>query len=434
MARQVVGVALLTLVMAACSSAPVDTNEQGATETSLGSVNLPLTTTVTDGTVYHLKSAVFTITGPSLTSPLIVKPPVDEHIHNEKLPVGDYSILLSKGWVLEKLAPGSTAYVPVVAQLVTPNPLAFTVKGKRPADAFFGFATTSGDITLGQGSVDIRIGVQDCTAYDTYTATLGSLSVDCLGRLDPRDYKLDSDGYLTPAFDACQNDRQGKLIREIRQLLSLQYRTARLPYAKQCLAGRFDAYVQKLPSLGVDVCPTWSEKRVSVISDKDLDTVTSTLPKLPAEDTGVAPRNIELLKQNATYTVAFDPNTPGQKCETAGNCATACAGAFPGFVLSHDGNTMLTDPAAWLLDTTYTPPTPDPYLRTGYYHPMSYYGGVPGVQFAEYARFDPCGDRVCAPEACSYFAGIHLKAQLQPDCLDPMNLDTCVSYCGPQLP
>jgi hypothetical protein len=436
MARQLVGVALLALVMTACSSTPLGTNEQGSTESDLGSINLPLTTTVSDGTVYHLKAAAFTITGEALAAPRVVKPPVDEAIHNEALPVGTYSIVLAKGWVLEKMAVGSKLFTPVVARLVTPNPLTITVGGKLPADAFFGFATTSGDVSLGQGSTNIRIGVSDCSAYDTFTAALGGLTVDCRGTLDPRDYKLDADGFLVPAFEFCPNDpTQGKLLREIRQLLSLQARTARLPFAKECLAGRFDAYAQKLPSLGVDVCPTWANKRVfNLITDKEVAAVIDGLPKLPAEDTGRPPPNLELLKQNSFYTASFGANVPKQKCESPGNCATLCAGAFPGFVLSNDGPVMFTDPTAWLLDTTYVPPTPDPYLRTGYYHPMSYYGGVPGVQFAEYARFDPCGGQICQPEACSYFAGVHLKTQLQKDCLNPMDLDTCVSYCGPKLP
>ncbi len=433
MARQVVGVALLALVMAGCSSTPIDSSEHGSTESDVGSVSLPLTTTVSDGTTYHLKAATFTIKGDTLPTPLVVKPPVDEPIHNEPLPVGKYSITLAKGWVLEKAPPGSKVYTPVDAKLVTPNPLLITVTRSRASDAFFGFATVSGEISFGKGSTNIRIGVSDCSAYDTYTAALGGLTVDCRGTLDPRDYKVDDTGTLVPAFDFCPNDpTQGRLMQKIRQLLSLQARTDRLPFAKECLAGRFEAYTDKLPSLGVDVCPSWGEKRVfNLITEKEVAAVTDGLPKLPAEDTGRPPPNLELLKQNSFYTTSFPANTPGQKCESAGNCATLCAGAFPGFVLSHDGSLMFTDPAAWLLDTQYIPPTPDPYLRTGYYHPMSYYGGAPGVQFADYARFDPCGGEVCAPEACSYFAGIHLKGQLQKDCLDPMLLDTCVSFCAP---
>ncbi len=434
MARQLVGVALLTLVMAACSSTPIDTTEQSSTESDLGSVNLPLTTTVKDGTVYHLKAATFTITGVALAAPRVVSPPVDEGVHNEPLPVGAYSILLSKGWVLEKRGPAEKAFTPVTAQLVTPNPLGFTVDGKLPADAFFGFVTSSGDVSLGQGSVNIRIGVADCSAYDTYTAALGALTADCRGTVDPRDYKVNADGFLVPTFDFCQNDpTQGAMMREIRQLLSLQYRSARLPFGKQCMAGRYDAYLQKFAGAGVEVCPTWKKERVvNPITDAVISRAIKMMPPLGKDD-GTTPAVLELLKENSIYSVSLDANTKN-RCETPAACAQLCAGAFPGFVLAGEGSSVLTDPAAWLSSNTYTPPTPDPYLRAGYFHPMSYYGGAPGVQFGTYARFDPCGGEICPPEACSYFAGIHLKTQLQKDCLDKANIDTCVSYCGNALP
>jgi hypothetical protein len=287
---------------------------------------------------------------------------------------------------------------------------------------------------LGQGSVDIRIGVADCSAYDTYTASLGALTADCLGTVDPRSYKVNADGFLTPTFDFCPNDpTQGQLLREIRQLLSLQYRSARLPFGKQCLAGRYDAYLQKFASTGTQVCPIWKKERVvNPITAAVVARAIKLLPPLGKDD-GTIPPVLELLKENSIYSVGFDGGNPN-KCQTPAECAQLCAGAFPGFTLAAEGESVLTDPAAWLLNTQYTPPTPDPYLRTGYYHPMSYYGGAPGVQFATYARFDPCGGEICQPEACSYFAGIHLKTQLQKDCLDNNNLDTCVSYCGTELP
>src|SRR5438445_358165 len=99
MVRHLLGVALLTLIVGGCSSTPIDpSTEQGSTESEVGSVNLPLTTTVGD-TQYRLALATFTITGPALSKPLVVKPPADEPVHNVVLPVGSYSIELSVGWV-----------------------------------------------------------------------------------------------------------------------------------------------------------------------------------------------------------------------------------------------------------------------------------------------------------------------------------------------
>jgi hypothetical protein len=433
MSRQLLGAVVLGLVLSACSSSPLDPSSgQGTTEEATGSVSLPLTATVGDVT-YRLRNATFTITGDALEGkPRVVKPLPDVAVHNEPLPVGSYSILLEKGWVLEKKTSAEKVYTTLAAQLVTPNPLTFDVSGKVPADAFFGFATVSGEVGLGQGSVNIRIGVQDCSAYDAYTASLGALTVDCLGAIGPDDYTVSRDGILSPSFTGCPADPSK--LQPIRQLLSLQSRSVRLPFVKQCIAGRYAAWQGKFAQTGVVACPAWKKDRiVNPINDDVIGRVTELLPKLPAKDTGQPLGFLGLLKENSLYTVGFPQTPPAQKCETPAACAAVCAGGFPGFVISTDGATVMTDPPAWLLDNTYPLSAKDPFLRPGYYHPMSYYGGAPGVQFGEYSRFQPCLDGSCTAEACSYFAGIHLQTSLQPDCLDYGNTDTCVSFCGPPL-
>jgi hypothetical protein len=421
--------------VAACSSTPLDpSNEQGAAQESVGSVNLPLTTKVGE-VVYRLNKPAFTITGAALPAPRVVKPLPDIEIHNEKLPVGSYSILLAKGWVLEKRGPADKAFTAVPAQLVTPNPLTFDVDGFTPADAFFGFVTTGGDVTLGDGSVNIRIGVSDCQDYDVYMAALGDLTARCLGTVDPRAYQVSKDGVMAPNFEKCERE---DLLRPIRQLLSLQHRTARLPFAKQCIVGRYNAALQKFLSSGIEVCPLWKEPEpINPITPEVIAQVESELPKLPTEDAPFPRGLMERLKVNSIYGVGFESPPPGQQCDTPASCATQCAVAFPGFVLPGDplsAESVVTDPPAWQLETTYRSVAADPYLKAGYYHPMSYYLGTPGVSFGEYARFDPCGGELCPPEQCSYYNGMHRKTALQPDCLDPSNLDTCVSYCGEDLP
>jgi hypothetical protein len=437
MVRQLLGVALLTLVAGACSSAPLDpAGEQSShvNEGDVGSVSIPLTTKNGD-VAYRLNLATFTITGPALgPKPRIIKPLADVAVHTEVLPVGSYSIQLEKGWILEKMGPAEKAFTAVGAQLVTPNPTTFDVTGKVVADAFFGFVTTNGDVALGSGSVNVRIGVQDCTAYDSYTAQLGALTADCLGTLDPRAYGVSKDGFLTPNFDVCRDGTKDKLVK-IRQLLSLQQRTARLPFAKQCMAGRFEVAQAKFANSGVTSCPEWKKIRdVNPITVDTIVKVEAGLPELPAADTGQPLRVLELLKQNSLYSVSSQAT--GQKCETPAQCATICAAAFPGFVIgTSDANTLLTDPIAWLLDTTYDKATSDPYLRATYYHAMSYYGGAPGVVFGDPVRAQPCIDGVeCPPELCSYYAGSHIKTRMQLDCLVPDDPETCASYCGPPLP
>jgi hypothetical protein len=438
MVRKLLGVALLTLVAGACSSAPLDPvgeSGSGVSETEAGSVSIPLTTQNGD-TAYRLNLATFTITGPALAGkPRTIKPLVDVPVHNEVLPVGSYSIQLEKGWVLEKKGVSDKAFAAVSASLITTNPVTFDVDGKTTADAFFGFVTTSGDVTLGNGSVNVRIGVQDCSAYDSYTAALGVLTADCLGRVDPRDYSVNKDGLLTPNFDSCPVDKTK--LTKIRQLLSLQQRSARLPFAKQCLGGRLQVAQQALATTDIAVCPTW--KKVGPINAITLETVIKAeagLPALPAADPGKPLEVLGLLKENVEYTVTGGQGG-GKSCQSVSDCAAVCGKAFPGFVIGPRGaGAIIVDPVAWLLDTTYDKSTADPYLRATYYHPMSYSGGVPGVVFGDPARAEPCGPGVkdCPGELCSYYAGSHIKTRLQLDCLIEGDIDTCASYCGPPLP
>jgi hypothetical protein len=444
MARQLLGVTVLSLVLAACSSTPIDSStEQGSTEEAAGSLTLPLTTQVGSIT-YRLRLASFVITGPNLKAARTVKPLDDAPYHLEKLPVGSYSIQLQNGWVLEKRdeAAGEKAYTAVKAQLVTDNPLVVDVDGKTVADAFFGFATTSGDVVLGDGAANIHIGVQDCSAYDSYTAALAELTVQCLGKLDPNSYGVTKDGFLAPRFEKCT----GKVdkLRSIKQLLSLQQRTARLPFAKSCMAGRFDAALQKLNAAGITSCPSWSlDQVVNPINADVIGSIIQELPKIPDEglkDDGKPLDVLSRLKVNSIYKVAFATTPPKQACDSAASCAMACASAFPGFALDTVGDSsVLTDPPAWLLDTVYPGTAQDPYLRAGYYHPMSWYPAPPGVQFGDFARFQPCGvnaegNSVCNPEFCTYYAaGYHKVTKLQRDCLDATNPDTCNSFCGPTI-
>jgi hypothetical protein len=64
----------------------------------------------------------------------------------------------------------------------------------------------------------------------------------------------------------------------------------------------------------------------------------------------------------------------------------------------------------------------NPYLRRGYYHPMSWYGGVPGTT---------TGHRNRAGEACSYYVGVHKLGRLVLDC-PTNNYTSCSSVCVPR--
>lgn len=449
MARQLLGVVVLGLALSACSSSPLKPDEQGTAEEAVGSVTLPLTTSVGEN-AYRLNKATFTISGPALGGkPRVIKPLPDIAVHNEALPVGLYSITLENGWVLERRGPAEREYVAIKGQLVTPNPLEFEVTGKEPADALFGFVTTSGDVTFGKGSVDVYIGVQDCTLYDSYMASLGTLTADCRGTIDPRAYELNADGFLVARFDSCPKDPSK--LSPIRRILSLQHKTARLPNAKACMAGRYATALAKLDAAGIQDCPTWQFVRTeNPITDAVVAKIEGQLPVLPSNEP-LPPGILEpvqgqlpALKTFNLYAVAFEGTPANRGCQGATNCAMACASTFEGFAVGEgktpDGReAIITDPDSWLETTVFANQAQDPYLRPTFYHPMSYYGGAPGVQFGDFNRAAPCGigangKSVCPSESCSYYAGIHKRTRLQLDCNNPSDFDTCTSYCGPPLP
>lgn len=458
MPRQLLGVAVLGLglVLSACSSQPLGSDQQGSTEgEAVGSVSLPLLTYTPDQTAYRLRLAKFTISGPALGGkPKQITPLADIEVHNEALPVGNYAITLEKGWVLERKGAADAAFVAISASLVTPNPMEVEVDGHDPAEALFAFLTTSGEVTLGKGSVNIRIGVQTCDVYDHYMASLGTLTAQCLGTVDPRSYGLNADGFLAPRFDKCLKD--DGTFRSIQQVLSLQYKSSRLPTAKACLAGRFNSALAAFEASDTEVCPqlTFVEKQGTPTANI-MKLVESMLPNLDKGSTEPLPPGIidrgpngadPLLKTFNLYQASW-PNAnevPKQRCESASNCALACSSAFPSFAVgitkSSSGlEVVKTDPDAWLETTTYTAQPDDPYLRPLYYHPMSYFGGAPGVQFGDPHRAVPCGLNAdgspkCPSESCSYWTGSsHKKVKLQLDCNNYSDGSTCSSYCGPAL-
>jgi hypothetical protein len=173
------------------------------------------------------------------------------------------------------------------------------------------------------------------------------------------------------------------------------------------------------------------------------------LPELPSNEPlppGILDGDPPALKTFNLYQAVFETQPPAQKgCQGASDCAIACASTFPGFAVGITKTAtglevVRTDPDSWLETTSYVSRADDPYLKPLFYHPMSYYGGTPGVQFGDPHRAVPCGlntsgQPVCEAEACSYFTGsIHKKVKLQLDCNDYSNPNTCTSYCGPALP
>jgi hypothetical protein len=327
------------------------------------------------------------------------------------------------------------------------------------------YRASDSDASFVRAGAEAQGDAVDCKPYDSYMASLATLTANCRKTLDPHAYEIDRDGFLVPRFGECSDGDVGK-VRSIRQLLSLQQRPDRLPHAKACMAGRYATALAEFEN-GDAPCPKWEFVRTeNPITAEVVADVEGKLPRLPSNDPlppGILDGDLPALETINLYAVAFADEAPApaealaasqsvsgtesaskRPSQNATRRAIACASTFPGFVVGErktpDGREgILTDPDSWLDSTVYTSASDDPYLRLTFYHPMSYFGGLPGVIFGDPNRAMPCGvdangTPICIGESCSYFTGIHRRTRLQLDCNDYSNPNTCVSFCGPPLP
>jgi hypothetical protein len=394
---------------------------------TVGSVSLPLT--AQSGEVqYRLAAARFSITGTPLDRRTItITPPADTPVHEETLAVGTYSILLEDGWKLESRGPADRAFTAVPAELIVDNPQKFSVSRNAVTDVVFSFATGIGTVDLGRGRADIRISVSDCSTFDTYASSLATFTVDCLGTINQDSFSLDAAGFLQRNFQECPRDPSK--LRSIDDFLGLQYprrlpgQTVNpLPFAKDCIAGRWARWRAAFDESGVVECPIWEKRgEINTPTEALYAAIARGLPQPPVAETRDRPEIIQLTKVNSIYFVSFPSGqTPPQQCATPAACAAICAGGFPGFVIQQDGATVITDPPAWQLDVVFA--GSNPFMRAGYYHPMSLYGPPPGEIFGHINR---------VPEGCTYLLdGFHWGTTLKPNCqIMPNGDESCVSVC-----
>ena len=430
---------LLAVTAIGCSGFPNENGgENGGDLARSGEVALPLTAVSANGeTSYRLESAKFTITGAPLRGKSIeIAPPADQAVHQERLPVGSYSIVLADGWSFQKRGVAEKEWVTVPATLITPNPAKFVISRNALTHVVFGFATAGGQVTLGgSGTGQVEIEVRDCDSFNGVTAALGTFTVDCLGTLDPTQYSFGEDGMLHRNFDRCPLD-ESKL-QSIDSILSLQIKRDDLgnvpdpvPYARECIGGRWEIWRQRFEESGIRQCPIWKRDQLINAPNEELMARYAALlpqidPRRGLPENGERPPVISQLRQNATYVVAFEGDPPPQQCGTPADCAAACAGGFPGFVIGADGPIVLTDPPYWELDTEYPDEFgQDPFMVPGAYHPMSLAGPLPGDLFGHHARRD---------EPCSYYSsGFHFTTKLRQSCVeDEWGAFVCVSVCLP---
>jgi hypothetical protein len=249
----------------------------------------------------------------------------------------------------------------------------------------------------GRGQVDPR---------DRLLAALGAATLDCLGTVAPSTYGI-SGGILERSFEACTTGDRAAL-GVIDALLGVQHsaegKAERLP---EHYASRWTRSAERVGRSTGDACPTWT------LQERMNEPTPENVRRLGSRTTGQ--------KSNARYAVRADGCADG-RC--AVERAARCAGAFgDAFIVRLDPRRaeVVVDPSWWLLNDTY-PDDENPFKTSGYYHPMSYSGRVPGARFGTLAR---------STELCSRWdesTNKHYIHYLVPiECSPGWK---CMSYCG----
>jgi hypothetical protein len=262
-----------------------------------------------------------------------------------------------------------------------------------------------------------------CESMRTYTAALGEATIRCLGTFDTNTYYVDAAGALRANFSSCTRANAREALRDIDDLLALQALEAELPQARDCFAGAYQTWVDDFRAQGNYQCPTFS-----VVSSRGTPTVEAVTELAHRYDfagmlTGtVTPPPVTEFHQDFVYDVALPEADTEQPCGDALACATSCGRAFPGWHVGTEDGRFVGDPSWWVADE-YGPGR-TPYLYPLMYHPMSFYGPLPG---------DIYGHRNRVGEACSKWAGgfSHYLLTLKLFCLNPAAAIGCFSKCTP---
>lgn len=241
---------------------------------------------------------------------------------------------------------------------------------------------------------------------DGLLAALGVATLDCLGTVSPSTYATRG-GRLERSFEACTTgDREALDV--IDALLGVQRsaegKAERLP---EYYASRWTRSAEGAGRSAGDACPTWT------LQERMNEPTPENVRRLGSRTTGQ--------KSNARYAVRADGCADGRcAVERAARCG---AGFGDSFIVRLEPRRaeVVVDPTWWLLNDTY-PDDENPFKTSGYYHPMSYSGRIPGARFGALAR---------STELCSRWdekSNKHYIHYLVPIECSPGW--TCMSYCG----
>jgi hypothetical protein len=179
--RIAVGLGLgLGLGVGACTSHDDSRDEAEKT----GSVDLALTGTSASGTTYRLRNAELTINGGPAPIVFHTEDDPTRTLITQELDAGDYSLHVTPGWHLERVAASGAAQT-VDATVTSPDPFPFTITPNGFTSVVIQFFTDGQVVNMTRGDVGISIGISEQTASCAVIHSATPSAADGIYTIDP---------------------------------------------------------------------------------------------------------------------------------------------------------------------------------------------------------------------------------------------------------
>jgi len=125
---------------------------------AIGTITLDLVGTAPSGRSYRLRDATITVQGPGSVKVWHTEDAPDQTSLSADVVIGDYTALLADGWRLERI--DGAAASPVAAELVSDNPVRFTVFDHERTGVPMRFRVQGDEVDMSQG-YDLSVEVEE---------------------------------------------------------------------------------------------------------------------------------------------------------------------------------------------------------------------------------------------------------------------------------